>query len=97
MADAVSEIGKMAKDDYLIAAGLGHTVMVQAYCEDVEDGVQRFIVEWQVHYLPWQFGIKRASAKELAAMLEEFDAHGIEPVETMAKWKWCKSVLHKFL
>lgn len=90
MTEAVNEIGTMAKDDYLIASELGHTAMVQAYCEDVEDGEQRFIVEWQVHYLPWQFGIRRASAKDLKAMLKEFDANGIEPVETMARWKWCK-------
>ena len=23
-------------------------------------------------------------------MLGEFDKYGIEPVETMARWKWCK-------
>ncbi len=86
----VKGIGKMVKDDYVIASCLGHTSMVQAYCTDVVDGVQQFTIEWQIHYLPWQFYIQKGTRQQLVDMLKEFDANGIEPVETMARWKWCK-------
>lgn len=56
----------------------------------VADGVQQFAIEWQIHYLPWQFYVCKGTRDQLVAMLEEFDKHGIEPVETMARWKWCK-------
>ena len=41
-------------------------------------------------HLPWQFYICKGTREQLVAMLEEFDKHGIESVETMARWKWCK-------
>ena len=64
--------------------------MLQAYCDEVVDGVQQFTIEWQIHYLPWQFYISKGTREQLVSMLEEFYEHGIEPVETMARWKWCK-------
>lgn len=90
MKDVLGNVGKMVEDDYLIACCLGHTAMVQAYCNKVADGVQQFTIEWQIHYLPWQFYICKGTREQLIAMLEEFDKGGIEPVETMARWKWCK-------
>ena len=87
---AIKDIPKMGKDDFIIACCLGHTAMLQAYCDEVVDGVQQFTIEWQIHYLPWQFYISKGTREQLVSMLEEFDRHGIEPVETMARWKWCK-------
>ena len=88
--DLAKEIGRMGEDDFVIACCLGHTAMVQAYCDKVVDGVQQFTIEWQIHYMPWQFYISGGTRDQLVAMLEEFDRHGIEPVETMAHWKWRK-------
>ena len=87
---AIKDVPKMGKDDFIIACCLGHTAMLQAYCDEVVDGVQQFTIEWQIHYLPWQFYISKGTREQLVSMLEEFDRHGIEPVETMARWKWCK-------
>lgn len=87
---AVKDVGKMLKADYIIACSLGHTAMVQAYCDKAENGVQEFTIEWRIHYLPWQFIIKNGTREQLLAMLKEFDRHGIEPVETMARWEWCR-------
>ena len=88
---AIKDVPKMGKDDFIIACCLGHTAMLQAYCDEVVDGVQQFTIEWQIlHYLPWQFYISKGTRKQLVSMLEEFDEHGIEPVETMARWKWRK-------
>ena len=90
ISDAVKDVGKMREDDYIIACCLGHTAMVQAYCDAVVEGVQRFTIEWQIHYLPWQFYIKDGTKEQVVSMMEEFGKHGIEPVETMSRWKWCK-------
>ena len=87
---AIKEIPKMVKDDFIIACCLGHTAMLQAYCDEVADGVQQFTIEWQIHYLPWQFYISKGTHDQLVAMMVEFESHGIEPVETMARWKWRK-------
>lgn len=88
MGPLIKGIAKMVKDDFCIACSLGHTAMVQAYCDDVVDGVQQFTIEWQIHYLPWQFYINKGTRPQLVDILKEFDANGIEPVETMARWKW---------
>ena len=87
---AIKDVPKMGKDDFIIACCLGHTAMLQAYCDEVVDGVQQFTIEWQIHYLPWQFYISKGTREQLVSMLEEFVEHGIEPVETMARWKWRK-------
>lgn len=90
MKDVLGKVGKMVEHDYLVASSLGHTAMMQAYCYSNDDGVLRFRIEWQVHYLPWQFYVCEATREQLVSMFAEFDKHGIEPVETMARWKWCK-------
>lgn len=90
MASMFKVVPKLEKDDFIIASELGHTSMLQAYCCDIVDGEQRFAVEWQVHHMVWQFRIENASADTVVAMMKEFDKHGIEPVQTMARWKWCK-------
>ena len=90
MGGVIRGIAKMVKDDFCIACSLGHTAMVQAYCDDVVDGVQQFTIEWQIHYLPWQFYTNKGTRQQLVDILKEFDANGIEPVETMARWKWRK-------
>lgn len=90
MSAALRAIPKMKKDDFIIAAEQGHTAMLQAYCADVVDGIQHFAVEWQIHHLVWQFRSTNVNADQVVAMMQEFDASGIEPVQTMARWKWCK-------
>lgn len=90
MASMLKVVPKLEKDDFIIASELGHTSMLQAYCCDIVDGEQRFAVEWQVHHMVWQFRIENASADMVVAMMKEFDKSGIEPVQTMARWKWCK-------
>lgn len=90
MSEAIAVVDKMVEDDFLIASERGHTVMVQAYCDTVKDGCQQFTVEWQAHYLPWQFYAHKVSAEKLKQILATFDAEGIESVETMLTWHWCK-------
>lgn len=90
MPELIDAIEKMKEDDYLIAVENGHTVMVQAYCNSAEAGVQDFRVEWQLHYLPWQFFAEEVSAEKLVEILKTFDAEGLESVETMLDWQWCK-------
>lgn len=90
MSEVVVAIDRMVKDDYLIATELGHTVMVQAYCDAVCGDRQEFTVEWQAHYLPWQFTTHGVSADDLKKVLETFDANGLEAVETLLDWHWCK-------
>jgi len=43
-----------------------------------------------VHGLPWQFRIKNGTKEQFVAMLDEYDKHGIEAVQTMAKWRWSR-------
>lgn len=83
-------VSEMSKDDFIIAESLGGTSMLQAYCDDVVAGVQQFRIEWQVHYTPWQFYINKATLEQLIAMLQAYDMYGIEAIQTMACWKWCK-------
>lgn len=90
MSAALKTVPKMKKDDFIIAAEQGHTSMLQAYCTEVVDGVQHFAVEWQIHYLVWQFRIANATADMVVSMMKEFDVNGIEPVQTMSRWQWCK-------
>lgn len=89
--EGISKIYTMREDDYFIASSLCHTSMVQAYCDgyDKKNG-HRFTVEWQIHFLPWQFYIKDASLEETVAIFNEYNKYGVEAVQTMARWKWCK-------
>lgn len=92
IAEAIPVIVTMQKDDYVIACDLGHTAMLQAYCDGVVDGAQRFRVEWQIHYLPWQFYRVNETHEAIERMMDEFDKNGIEAVETIGRWKWCKMI-----
>jgi hypothetical protein len=89
--DAIPHLAEMKKDDYLIAAPHGPTALLQAWCDESDGhGNLQLLMEWHVHGLPWQFNVKKGTREQFAAMLEEFDKHGVEAVQTMAKWRWCK-------
>ena len=89
--EAAAHVGEMKKDDYMIAASHGPTTLLQAWCDDVTpDGTQKLLIEWHVHGLPWQFRIKNGTKGQFVAMLDEYDKNGIEAVQTMAKWRWCR-------
>lgn len=91
IAEAIPHLAEMKKDDYFIAAPCGPTVLLQAWCTESDGkGNLQLTMEWHVHGLPWQFYAKKGTREQFAAMLEEFDKHGIEPVQTMARWRWCK-------
>ena len=91
IAEAIPHLAEMKKDDYFIAAPCGPTVLLQAWCTESDGkGNLQLTMEWHVHGLPWQFYAKKGTREQFAAMLEELDKHGIEPVQTMARWRWCK-------
>ena len=90
MDEVVEAVGEMAKDDFLIVTGFGPSTMLQAYCDGDADGVRQFTIDWQIHYLPWHFTIRNGTQDQLVAMLKEFERNGIESVETMAHWEWCR-------
>lgn len=91
IAEASKHIGNMKESDYMIAASHGPTTLLQAWCDAVDsDGGQRLIIEWHVHGLPWQFRLENGTCEQFRAMLDEYSKHGIEAIQTMAKWKWCR-------
>lgn len=81
----------MEKGDNFIAAPHGPTARLQAWCDKSDgNGNLQLPIEWHAHDLPWQFNVKKGMVEQFAAMLEEFDKHGIKPVQTMGRWRWCK-------
>lgn len=91
MAEAIAHVGEMEISDYLLAICCGPASFVQARCMKIDaDGAQHFRIEWQIHDLPWQFYIPNGTRTQFVAMLGEYDKHGVEAVQTMAKWRWCK-------
>ena len=90
MDEVVEAVDGMTKDDFLIVTGLGPSTMLQAYCDGDADGVRQFTIDWQIHYLPWHFTLRKGTQDQLVAMLKEFERNGIESVETMAQWEWCR-------
>ena len=91
IAEAIKHVGKMKKSDYMIAASHGQTSILQAWCDGVNtDGIQKLRIEWHAHDLPWQFFISNGTKEQFVAMLKVYDKYGIEPVQTMARWSWCR-------
>ena len=89
--EAIPHLAEMKKDDYILVISCGPTAFLQAWCDESDgNGNLQLTMEWQVHGLPWQFTVANGTREQFAAMLEEFDKHGIEPVQTMARWRWCK-------
>ena len=88
---AIPHLIEMKKNDYILVIPRGPTVFLQAWCDESDgNGNLQLTMEWQVHGLPWQFTVKNGTREQFVAMLEELDKHGIEPVQTMARWRWCK-------
>lgn len=87
--EAIAHVDKMIKDDFLVCCSLGPTSMLQAYCDKRNDkGDQTFTVEWQMHSVKWQFAAHDITARQLVEMIVAFEEHGIEDVQTMARWAW---------
>ena len=87
--EAMAQIPNMVKDDYMILCASCRGSMFQAQCR-AGGKRKRFVAEWQVFSLEWQFFKENVSEKRLLELCRLFLSGGLPAIENEEPWKQVK-------
>ena len=84
--EVLSQIPALVKDDFFILCAVSRGSMFQAKCR-AGGKRKRYVAEWQLFGMEWQFSKENVSEKRLLELCRLFLAGGLAAVENEEPWK----------